>query len=858
MLSNYNGEDISCTGACDGIAIANPSGGVGPYDFLWDDGQVTQVAIGLCAGEHIVTVTDATGTCTGTDTIELFDPPLLTVDATAFEFAGGFEISCPGQTDGQASASASGGVGAYNFLWSDGQVGSTAVGLSEGFEFVVVTDANLCTAIDTVFLVEPPPISAAASAIEDVSCLARMDGSISLSLGGGSGSYSIMWSDGSTSPVRNDLDLGTYMVEIEDIVGCDMDTTFTIGMTPQIEVAIDSTIAPSCSNSADGGVQLDITGGTSPYNVRWSNGFIGDEVMGMPAGDYVVNVQDDRNCYQTLPVSISSASQLKLSAFKVNPSCGKSDGAIFTGVSGASGGVDYLWSDGSTGESLEDLSAGFYELVINDDFCMVSKQYLLDNKFSHDIDLILTPSACNANSGSAQALPIGGAAPYSWFWSDGQVGEVASSLAPGKYWVAVEDDSSCISHGWAQIEADNDLGLTTSITAPGFCEANDALGIVNVSLGTAPYTFDWAIGAIAPAASGLRSGVYPVFVSDVEDCRDTILLVVEDIAASSTINTMVSDCGSASGAAQITPDGGTAPYDIFWSTNETSLNITGVAPLDEAWVYVDDALGCRQILSFDVPGSNGVLVEADPGGISCVSLTDGFIETNVLDGLPNYIYNWADGINTPNRDMLEAISYELEVIDSSSCQVSGIIQIGDDCADPLIAFDDYTQTVEAEVVIVDVLLNDIYPFRDDIFTALHRDPEHGTATGLSDGSFEYVPNAGFLGIDSFEYVLCNGFGLCDTATVFVEIIARFELPNAISPNGDGINDFFLIRGLDEFPNNVLSIFNRWGDEILVQSNYDGSWNGTFNNEPLADGTYYYILDLGDGSEPLHSFLVIQR
>ena len=112
------------------------------------------------------------------------------------------------------------------------------------------------------------------------------------------------------------------------------------------------------------------------------------------------------------------------------------------------------------------------------------------------------------------------------------------------------------------------------------------------------------------------------------------------------------------------------------------------------------------------------------------------------------------------------------------------------------------------------------------------------------------------------YSLCNDFG-CDTTEVFffVSCIEEGELGfvSGFSPNGDGINDFFQIEGIENYPNHTLLIFNRWGNQIYFSESYQNDWRGTFNDEgvDLPDGTYFYVFDKGDG-ELESGYLQIHR
>ncbi len=97
----------------------------------------------------------------------------------------------------------------------------------------------------------------------------------------------------------------------------------------------------------------------------------------------------------------------------------------------------------------------------------------------------------------------------------------------------------------------------------------------------------------------------------------------------------------------------------------------------------------------------------------------------------------------------------------------------------------------------------------------------------------------------------------DSCAVFV--------PQGISPDGDGLNDYLVVPQLYKYPNNNLMIFNRWGSKVFAKTPYDNSWNGKASesgvvngDQYLPAGTYYYILDLGDGSKPLTGYIYLKR
>lgn len=178
----------------------------------------------------------------------------------------------------------------------------------------------------------------------------------------------------------------------------------------------------------------------------------------------------------------------------------------------------------------------------------------------------------------------------------------------------------------------------------------------------------------------------------------------------------------------------------------------------------------------------------------------------------------------------------------------------------IIANDDSASTSQGTPVKINVLNNDIHTF--SVFVVIICFPENGSVLANQDQTVTYTPNPGFIGLDSFCYVICS-LGVCDTAYVKVDvkeiIIPDIIVPNGFSPNGDGQNDFFVIEDILYSNDNELRIFNRWGQEIYSTANYKNTWNGKNNSGgDLPDGTYFYVLNVKDLGKNYSGYVVIQR
>jgi gliding motility-associated-like protein len=190
--------------------------------------------------------------------------------------------------------------------------------------------------------------------------------------------------------------------------------------------------------------------------------------------------------------------------------------------------------------------------------------------------------------------------------------------------------------------------------------------------------------------------------------------------------------------------------------------------------------------------------------------------------------------------------------------------------------DDLETDLDSELIITDpsegVLENDSDPDGDEITVQEVIDgiTEQGGRINIhSDGTLSYIPRLGFIGTDSVEYTICDDQEpqLCDSAMIYIVVNELpIEVYSAFSPNGDGVNDSWIIQGITRFPDNVVQILNRWGNLIFEVAGYDNTtkvWNGNaskgvvFGGSEAPDGAYYYIIDLGDGSERLSGYVVIR-
>ncbi|WP_264564043.1 gliding motility-associated C-terminal domain-containing protein [Flavobacterium sp. N3904] len=230
---------VSSNGLSDGQATVTPLGGNGEYTYLWDNGETTQQAIGLNAGSHSVTVTDSKG-CKTTCEITIMQPNVLSCSITQDAPA-----KCYGDSNGIATVTAIGGNGEYTYLWDNGETTAQAVSLNAGSHTVTVTDKLGYKTTCNVVIGQPQDaLNATAVIINNNNCVGCNNGSIDLTVSGGTAPYSFLWSNGATTEDISNLTNGTYSVEITDAKGCKANYTFNISES-SISITKDGTYVDS-------------------------------------------------------------------------------------------------------------------------------------------------------------------------------------------------------------------------------------------------------------------------------------------------------------------------------------------------------------------------------------------------------------------------------------------------------------------------------------------------------------------------------------------------------------------------------------------------------------------------------------
>ncbi|QTN38518.1 tandem-95 repeat protein [Cryomorphaceae bacterium] len=896
VTSNYNGAEISCASANDGTATVTASGGATPYTYLWENGTSTANVSGLSSGSHQVTVTDNNG-YQNIQSVSLTAPSAVTASADVTSNFNGADVSCAGASDGQAGVTASGGTGAYTYLWSNSESTQTISGLSAGTYDVSVYDVNSCLGTASVTISDPVQISASASVTSSyngsqVSCNGASDGQASVTGSGGTGGYTYLWSNSATTQMISGLAAGSYDVSVYDDNGCQA----TAGVTITAPTAITSGASVSsdyngfditCVGASDGSALVTASGGTGAYTYLWSNGQTNSTLQSVAAGIYGVTVYDVNGCTSTAQVTLSDPTALTASVGVTSGyngqdiSCnGESDASAGFTVSGGTGNFTYLWSNGQTTENLMSVGAGTYSVTATDEngctvqgALTITEPEVLTAGASVSSNYNGRDLSCNgAADGSALVTVSGGTTGYSYSWSDGQTTATASGLSSGAYGVTITDVNGCMTYATVTLTDPPSLtssGITTDILC--FGESTGAIDLTP-SGGTVAldYSYQWSTGAATQDVSNLSAGTYSVTVTDDNGCTHVNSFVLTQPAAALDVSGTYTDATSGlnNGTISATINGGVAPYFQDWSDAGSGLNRMNLAP-GTYTLSVTDANGCFDEQTWVIDGNDppvavGLTVstpEDTPISIP-VTVNDYDIDSNIdpttvtITGQPSNGSVSVDPVTgavtyTPDPNFNGTDTFIYQVCDDGTplpalCDTAIVeVIVGGINDDPVAVNDTVLNLPTGDTTLVDVLANDFDPDGDPISTfTILVPPTSGTATQIGN-DIQYISTPGTSGLDSLQYAITDGLGGFDTAWVYIDVIITNLPPVAIDDmETTSVNTPVVVDVLnnDSDPNGNLD-----STSVVLVS---GPSNGTVVIDPVTgEITYTPNLDF-EGNDTL--------
>lgn len=451
-------SDASCNAGLDGFVRAAALGGSPPYLFNWSNGRQGSLITGLSPGNYSVTIQDQNNCTDIIENIVIGEPEPLQLELINIE-----NQVCPGQNEGLADISVSGGTQPYSYRWSNGRFVEDLINVPAGNYSITVTDFNACSEVLTNILIEDPaPISVQLDSIARPRCPGSDNGFLSVDIDGGSLPYKLNWNlnDGNFSEKNfiTDLNNGRYSLTVTDRFNCKSEP-INYNLTNVDEalnlsvIQLDSVL---CHNEASGSLIAVNNNGVPPLDFNWSAGkqsvkpISSDTIFNLLPGKYNLTITDSEGCSGISDsINIENAEEIIWEPEINNNKCfGNNEGSIQLQTDGGSPPYLITWNNGEIGEEINELENGNYSFTITDDLncSVISNDIIISSPDSLTIDVEIMASD-QSNNGQIEIDVLGGTPGYRIEWPSSTIGTfngaLASDLAPGNYLVTVLDANDC-------------------------------------------------------------------------------------------------------------------------------------------------------------------------------------------------------------------------------------------------------------------------------------------------------------------------------------------------------------------------------------------------------------------------------
>ncbi|MEM6722654.1 MAG: gliding motility-associated C-terminal domain-containing protein [Bacteroidota bacterium] len=610
------GDFLECNDDTDGQIDLTVVGGTPPYTYQWDNGAGTDEDLsGLPGGTFTVTVTDNNG-CTEITSEVVGQPATLSISIVTT-----VDLSCFGDTNGQATTLTQGGTPPYTYLWGNNELTPDANALPEGLTNVTVTDNNGCTDEAQVFIAEPTELMVSISG-SNIDCNGASNGTATVTPSGGTGPYTYLWNNSSQEIGITGVGPGNYTVTVTDNNGCTITTGTTLSEPTLLTGQVSST-PTTCDGGEDGTATVVSNGGTLPYTYTWTDGQSTPMVTGLEGGEIAVTVEDAEGCIYTGSVFIDSPSPIIIgdiptAATPVNCYGGDNGSATVTPI-GGNPPYTYEWNSGQTTPTATGLSFGAAWATITDaSGCFLLADTVLVDEPEAPLATILTQnetSCFEGADGSITAVVTGGTPDYDLAWSNGDFGPVIFNLEAGNYEVSITDLNGCLLTEEIEVGQPDPI-VIASTSMINICngDSNGSITVDTATIqgGTEPFIFslDGENYRTDVTFPGLPTGNYSLFVQDINGCESMTNVFVEQppaIVASLGIESIDLDLGDSIRLNTLTNLDG--PFTYSWSpmSNLSCLDCPNpfVGPFEQTiyTVTVTDTLGCT--------GTADVLINVD-------------------------------------------------------------------------------------------------------------------------------------------------------------------------------------------------------------------------------------------------------
>ena len=702
----------NCYGGTNGSAsILSLTNGSGQYSYDWNNGQNTATAINLVAGNYSCLVTDNNWGCT--DSVSININQYDSINA----ILNGTDITCKSSNDGTLIVITTGGSETYNFNWTPSLPNlASQSNLTPGLYSLTLSD-SVCGITPTLSfnINEPDSFQESSLSTNNSSCdTTNCNGSINLSIQGGTSPYSIIWANGDSNIIKNDLCSGSYSITITDANAC---ATFTKNIT-----ILDSTSSPnislistniSCNGFTDGtaeaiafesgGVATVGTVSTLSYcaSLPGSSDNSNIELVRLVGeGDSIANnTANAPDQYEDYTLQYTTIKPDK--TYDIDIVMGVFNSTSTGWLAGVKAFID--WNiDGDFDDIGEEIGTipnqdntipnlNTLTFTVPSDASPGPTRLRVVSQYNNDV---FGPCDVGTWAPTYTAPYYGATEDYSivinntiiitnatYLWSNGDATAQVTNLSLGTYTCTATDTNNCFSTDSITIIQPDSITNTKNITDVICNSDNNGTVSLIITGGIPPYSSNWG----TTDTTALSAGAYNYNITDNNGCTfiDSIYINEPIALSNSSAANNVSGCnGNNNGGIDITPSGGTSPYTFLWSNGDTTEDLTNISA-GQYIITITDTNNCTLIDSISISEPDPLFATYSQTNVSCYGENDGNVSFNFFGGTTDYTLSWNSltyplilGISSFNTTLgVTSGDYPFTLTDNNSCIFSDTITI---------------------------------------------------------------------------------------------------------------------------------------------------------------------------------------
>jgi gliding motility-associated-like protein len=628
---------------------------------------------------------------------------------------------------------------------------------------------------------------------------------------------------------------------------------FRIFSMESITVKVSGKLA-LCSHSEKGSILLDVTGGKPPYTFRWNTLETTKDRTNLYAGTYSVDITDSEGRKHTERIVVQPPYPLILNeVITKDASCGSApDGYAKIGVKiGRGEPYRNIWNNGLKDVwETSTLTPGTYSVTVIDMYnCDVTVSFEIKSAGAgiQVSDQIQLPTCAGQQDGKINLTVSGGVAPYTYKWNTGSSSKDLSNISSGDYQVQITDQKGCKFQKSFKVEAPVSINLTSS-EKPASCEGNkDGSISLSISGGKAPYTYLWNTGSTSKDLTNLSSGSYSVKVKDAAGCtveKQITLSSNSAIEVQLIESSNVSCSGNEDGKIRLGVKGALGKLTVTWSDGVTGDLYRTNLKAGNYQVLVSDESGCgiTKTIQLTEPQALNARIESALD-VNCASSSiNGIAWVSIQGGREPYSISWNTGDkNKREINFSKSGIIKVQITDASGCKIETEAKVdfpSQASQNGRIDFNYRKLEISSEV--------EVQTSEEIIFESFISNEFIAWEWAFGDGqlSKEKNPIHIYNKPGTFEVILkaYDIYGCSSQESKTVQVANPVELvviPNAFTPNGDGLNDTFIpkIKAVSSF---TMDIFNTWGERIYSTFGPESKgWDGTYKGQILSAGNYLY-------------------